>query len=132
MCDPQARAQGVAQPLEITGHSGAYVGVDHHSAGALVLPVLRQEVAGHGEKRRAVKGAECLGDQALVLGIAEREQERYGNSFGLAFSHAPGDVSCVLGAQGDYGVAVTVEALSHAKAELRRHQLRRALDPKVV
>ena len=65
-------------------------------------------------------------------GIAEREQERYGNRFGPAFPHAPCDVSCVLSAQRDYGVAMTVEALSHANAELRRHQLRWALHPKVV
>ena len=127
--DPQTGAQGFAQMLQIAAHSGADVSVDHHGAGALVLPVLRQKVAGHGEKRRAVEGAECLGDQALVLRVPEREQERYGDRFGPAFSHAPGDASCVLGAQGDYGVAVTVEALSHAEAELRRHQLRRGARP---
>ena len=39
--DPQARAEGVAQLLEVAGHGGADVGVDHHSTCAFVLPVLR-------------------------------------------------------------------------------------------
>ena len=63
------------QLSQVAGHHRPDVGIDDHGAGALVLPKLRQNLAGQGNKRRVGQPTQRLQRHAFVGRIEEGKQE---------------------------------------------------------
>ncbi len=114
-------AQGGVEAPDVVGDLGTDVGVQAHGREALVLAVLRDDLARDREERLGELLAHDRRDPLLVLGIEEREQQADGHRLDLLALEAAHLGAHLVVVERDQDVAVLVDALVDGEPEAAPH-----------